>query len=118
MGPPPGSSPRCWETYRDAESILRSEAVRLRPPSVNPVELEVLAADPRPPLPVVATFACLQLVLRPELVSTPGRGLRQSGVKAADSSRCVFFSPHKRRLEYERNAFRGYPAFLLSLERE
>lgn len=56
-------------------SLTESEVKRLTPPRIDPLDLETLAAQACPRLPTVATLACLQVLLHPEIVQTPGRGL-------------------------------------------
>jgi len=61
---------------RGARLVLTAtEAKRLRPPTLDPAELEALGFDTRPPLPLVACFTCLHLVLHPSVIATHGRGL-------------------------------------------
>ena len=55
--------------------LSESEQKRLRPPTVDPTELEALGRDTKPALPIVACFTCLHLVLQPEVIATNGRGL-------------------------------------------
>ncbi|KAH8057416.1 Ca2-binding protein [Aureococcus anophagefferens] len=75
-GETPASSLAEQHTVDKTRLVLsESEQKRLRPPTVDPAELEALGHDSRPPLPVVATFTCLHLVLQPEVISTNGRGL-------------------------------------------
>ncbi|KAH8074617.1 Ca2-binding protein [Aureococcus anophagefferens] len=74
-GETPASSLAEQHTVDKTRLVLsESEQKRLRPPTVDPAELEALGHD-SPPLPVVATFTCLHLVLQPEVISTNGRGL-------------------------------------------
>lgn len=54
--------------------LTESEAQRLLPPVVDPGDLDTVAVQ-CPRLPIVATLACLHVLLHPELTRTPGRGL-------------------------------------------
>ncbi|KAJ8599289.1 hypothetical protein CTAYLR_006783 [Chrysophaeum taylorii] len=56
-------------------ALTESEAMRARPPDVDARDLDMLAIQARPRLPVVATLACLHLLLHQKLARTPGRGL-------------------------------------------
>ena len=74
----PGPKPQTELPTRLALSA--SELERVKPPALDPPELELLGYDSMPPLPIVATFTCLHLVLNPEAVKTHGRGLPDAQV--------------------------------------
>ena len=55
--------------------VTESEATRLVPPVLDTEDLEAVAREPNPPLAVVATLACLHVVLYPDLIRPQSRGL-------------------------------------------
>lgn len=72
--------PRPPPIVQERLALSASELERVKPPALDPPELELLGYDSMPPLPIVATFTCLHLVLNPDAVQTHGRGLPDAKV--------------------------------------